>query len=379
MIINVFTIGDSTRVSTWSNIPYFFCKYLEKNNIEVNRINIEPVKGIEKVFNFSILKIIKLFSKIFGKTTTYNYSRSRLNYFITGIKIKGKCIKYSSATYNLFLTYSFSSIRYSPIPVIHLCDFTFIYQISYLENRRPDIFERYAVQQEYLNLQSAKLVISLFPMMSEIIRKDFNIINTQYIGNVLNIPDPYFCNQLPLEKINSNAIVFIGRRRYLEGLKILIEALDILLIDFDQSYDLHIIGLNRSDLCFEISNPNLYFYGYLDKSVPDACKLYYKIINQTKLYINPTWKWAGFSSSLEAMYYFTPIIVPPYKEFLATFGEEVNFGFYINDQNSKSLALLILKLMRDRSLWNEFSRNAHLAVSQFTWDNYIQQFISLLD
>ena len=37
-----FSMGDSNKISTWSNVPFLFCKELEQKGILVRRIDIGP-------------------------------------------------------------------------------------------------------------------------------------------------------------------------------------------------------------------------------------------------------------------------------------------------------------------------------------------------
>jgi hypothetical protein len=50
--IILFTSGDSTNASTWSNVPYLMAKHFELNNIVVNRVDISSnryVRGIQDI------------------------------------------------------------------------------------------------------------------------------------------------------------------------------------------------------------------------------------------------------------------------------------------------------------------------------------------
>jgi hypothetical protein len=38
--ITVFTIGDSKKMSTWSNVPFFFTETLISKGVKVNRVDI---------------------------------------------------------------------------------------------------------------------------------------------------------------------------------------------------------------------------------------------------------------------------------------------------------------------------------------------------
>jgi glycosyltransferase involved in cell wall biosynthesis len=379
MIINVFSIGDSNLLSTWSNIPYYFCYYLEKNLIKVNRINIEPNRRIEAYYDFIILRIIKTILLVFGKNTTFNYSRSYINYFLTNKKIKKACRVYSFAKYNVFLTYSFSSYSHSSIPVINLCDFTYHYHINYMNKRQPDIFERYATMQELKNLKNAFYVISLFPLMSEYIKRNYNILNVIYLGYILNIPESHLCKVFPEGKQNSYDILFIGRRRYLEGLIILMNAIGKLPDELNKKVILHVVGLTNKDLDKNIDNCNVKYYGFLDKNNSRERNLFFSILHNAKLFINPTSKWAAYTSSLEAMHYFTPIVIFPYDEFTRTFGTDINFGIYLDSSDSSYMARLIQNLLENNNIWEKMAIAAHEVTEKYRWDNYIQKFIKILN
>jgi hypothetical protein len=52
--INVFTYCNASKLSTWSNVPYFFTETLEEKGIKVNRINIQPNKIFKTIYRFTI-------------------------------------------------------------------------------------------------------------------------------------------------------------------------------------------------------------------------------------------------------------------------------------------------------------------------------------
>mgnify|MGYP007100191735 CR=1 FL=1 len=80
----VFSLGDSTKISTWSNVPYFFTTTLEKQGIKVNRVNLQESKYLKLLYFFWFGWMIKFFFK----KSAYTYYRSTLNNWDTKRKIK---------------------------------------------------------------------------------------------------------------------------------------------------------------------------------------------------------------------------------------------------------------------------------------------------
>jgi hypothetical protein len=62
--INVFTYGNASKLSTWSNVPYFFTETLEEKGIKVNRINIQPNKIFKTIYRFTIWQIYVYTNKL---------------------------------------------------------------------------------------------------------------------------------------------------------------------------------------------------------------------------------------------------------------------------------------------------------------------------
>ena len=108
--ITVFTIGDSNEIKTWSNIPYFLTKNLEKKGIQVNRVNIQENPLLFTIYKYTIFACIKLLYRNSNQT----YFRSKLNNTLTNIKIKKALIKHSKADLSVFLSFSFSLTSRQP-------------------------------------------------------------------------------------------------------------------------------------------------------------------------------------------------------------------------------------------------------------------------
>lgn len=59
--IILYTVGDSSKLSTWSNVPALFLSALRKNQFRVIPVNIEPLPWLNRLFNrisFALFQII---------------------------------------------------------------------------------------------------------------------------------------------------------------------------------------------------------------------------------------------------------------------------------------------------------------------------------
>lgn len=71
----VFSIGDSRRPSTWSNVPYFFTRELEHQGCQVARIDIGPPRSVQLLFDVPW----KAWCRLTGVRTKYTFQRSMVN------------------------------------------------------------------------------------------------------------------------------------------------------------------------------------------------------------------------------------------------------------------------------------------------------------
>jgi hypothetical protein len=72
----VFTNGDSSKLSTWSNVPYCFTETLIRRGIRVHRVDINPRPRLRKWFNRWVMPFVRRISP----DTTYDYFRSFIHY-----------------------------------------------------------------------------------------------------------------------------------------------------------------------------------------------------------------------------------------------------------------------------------------------------------
>lgn len=370
--ITVFSIGDSKDLKAWSNVPYFFTKSIEDKSIIVNRVNIEEHPTINLLYKYSVFAFLKLFYK----NTNHSYFRSGLNNYLTELKIKKSIAEYPKSDAFFFLTFSFSCKKITHKNCFLFADWSYLYYITQFLKRQPYWFEQKALKREAENIRMSNGIVSLFPKSHSFNLSRFENKNQYYFGNVIN--SSYVLNkpQLVGNKKNSFKLLFIGNKKYIKGATDLILAFKQLL-NSNPLVELHIIGLSESDT--DIVLPHLFYYGYLDKGKKSENGLYYQLLGESKAIVNTNPNWGAFSAVTEAMYYYTPVITTNYEEFVETYGNDIDFGYYVRS-NSKVELVQKLKLLFDLSevSYQEMMYAAHDRVKDFSWSNYSDKLIKLI-
>lgn len=363
----VFSNGDSGKISTWSNIPFFFTETLLAKGITVHRVDI--AQSEEKAVEFQN-KWNRYIRRLFPNTS-YEYFRSKAHYNDVRRRIKEALLLYPNADAHLFLTFSFSSEGLSNKPVALFGDWTYDHFITHFRNQKPDFLEKKCLKRENKLIEKANLILPLFPAVAEYMKSRYKNPNIKYLGNVINslidVPETEVLNL----KKNSNKLLFVGSKEYLEGANSLLKAFSILKKDHP-NMTLEIIGMDASK--FDQLPKGVTCHGYLDKGKTEERELYYKLLKEAKLIINTTPKWAAFSSTIEAMYFYTPVLVSPYDEFLKTFGEELSFGSYCAENAPSLIAQKTSEILRSNE-YHSMCLNAHQAVEGFTWGAYVDRVV----
>lgn len=367
MEIMVFTNGDSAAISTWSNVPYFFTETLIAKGVKVNRVNIRTSKILKTLYRISIWQILKRTKN----HDAYEYYRTKIHDWNINFKIKNAVKKYQNSDAFLFLSFSFSAKKYSNKPTILFGDWTFDHYFSYFKNRKPGVLENEFVERENQHIENADLVFVLFPKVAEYMKTKYQNPNIHYIGNVINSKINSAENEILEKKKTSNKILFVGSSKYKVGADLLLKAFGILQ-QKNPDLELHFIGLKNTD--FSNLPKNVFCHGYLNKEIEAERKLYYDLLENAKMYVNTTPKWSAFSATIEAMYFYNPILISPYDEFSQTFGEQNDFVNYSSDNNPEILANDILTLYNHPN-YIEICQRTHAAVKDFTWENYIDKFL----
>lgn len=368
--------GDSSKAQTWSNVPYLFTKELINRGIVVRRVDLlgYGLSFISRCYNLFISRLVRLLYP--NNMGAYSFGRTSLYRFFVDMIIRRAVRRYSHADYCIFIGYDFYN-KYSKIPTLLFGDWT--YKILVAERLKRSIywFERRFVRQQDEAILHAKHVVSLFPVCAYHMRKDYPTVDISYLGG--NVINSFYegClqeNEVIARKTKSNRILFIGGKKYREGAQMLIET--FMMSCMKNDYELHIIGMNDQDLSG--IPPNVYCHGYLKKDVKHDADIYYDLLLSAKVIVNPTPLWGGYSSVIEAMYFYTPVIVSPYDDFVNEFGNEIDFGIYNIDNSCSSLASAIERLcLSDHYV--SMCVAAHDRVKDYTWKNYINKLLNLID
>ena len=211
-------------------------------------------------------------------------------------------------------------------------------------------------------------MISLFQDVAAYMNERFSN-KTVYLGGLINSLYPIDGFE---ETENRNYITFIGKKAYYDSAKEVVAAfnkLDPKLVD-EKNLELHIIGMEKSDFK-NINNDKISFHGYLNKGDKEQYETYYNVIKKSLMLVNTNKKWAGMSSILEVMYYYRPIITSRYDEFIKTFGNDIGFGLY-SENNRDEIKTNIEKILNlNDEEYNTMSMNANSAVKDFTYDSFV--------
>ena len=384
-----FTNGDADNANVWSNVPYCFSHALENKGVNVRRIDYSMNPAFVKFYDLGLRRIL---DGLTLKKLRFPYMRTtRLFKYFAERKICKAILQYPHADLCLFMGYGFYN-KWNTVPSLLFSDWTT--EMDIRKKRKPNFLEKRIIQQEEEAINHAQYVISLFPICCEEMKRRYPKADIYFLGgNVINdlsglrlkVKDDRLKNSsnevivedLLEKKVKSKKLLFIGRKTtYLESAKKLIEAYKLLKREEDyKDLSLDIVGCAASD--FDSLPEGVTCYGFLNKSEERDRKTYYDLLLGAKVLVNANPKWGAFSSTVEAMYYYTPVIVSPYQDFVKNFGEKIDFGVYNQDFTAESIAKDI-KSVINSDYYTEMCNFAHENVKTYTWDNYVEQVFKLL-
>ena len=134
--IILYTQGDSSKRSTWSNIPYCLTQSLAKKGFSILRVNIQPNYRLKKLWDKIILPSLNKLCP----SHSYDYSRSLLHRLHIQYKIIKASIRNRNIYAHIFLT--FSHTNFFSTSTIMLCDWTLEEWITKRETRKPLMIEK---------------------------------------------------------------------------------------------------------------------------------------------------------------------------------------------------------------------------------------------
>lgn len=402
-----FTNGDANNANVWSNVPYCFSKALENKGFTVHRIDYSVNQTFAAFYDLVFRRFLDSVS--FRKLKFPYLKTTRFFKFFAERKIKKAILDNPEARLYLFMGFGFYN-KWNDIPSLLFSDWTLEMDIK--KRRKPGIFHQRAIRQEKEAIENSKYVVSMFAEYAEEMKKRYPKANIHYLGgNVINDlsglhlrethPTPpclrredptieeqgklqinssskdIYVDNLLVKKEKSKKLLFIGRKTtYLEAAKKLIEAYKLLKQEKAyKDYSLDIVGCAASD--FSSLPEGVTCYGFLNKSEERDRIIYYDLLLNAKVLINPTPKWGAYSSTIEAMYFYTPVIVSPYETFVNEFGETIDFGLYNENYTAEGIAEDIKNVIFDDK-FKSLCENAHNRVEKYTWSSYVDKVLKLI-
>lgn len=369
----VFCYGDSRKASTWSNIPYLFSKELEKRGIIIKRVDLNLNWKLEYLYDCTIYR----WSQRIWPNNIFSFVRTPLARFFIYRKIKAEVKKNHKADLCVFFCFDFYN-KFNRIPSLLICDWTLNILLE-MEGRKPYFFERYYCNLQRDVIQKADYVVSLFHGCASKMRNDCApCCNIFSMGkNVINLlyEEPVTEQNVLSEKKGRNKILFIGKEKYKDALMLLMQALRDVKREIP-NIELNVIGMTSEQV--GISDDSVHFYGYLRKDNEEENVVYYNLMKSSNVVVNVTPQWAGYSSIIESMFFYTPVIISPFNEFVSEFGSLISFGIYNLSYSKDCLAGNISKLLKSDRYW-EMCISAHNKVKDYTWGRYVDEILNMVE
>ena len=373
-----FSAGDPESASSWSNVPCCFVRALREKGITVRTVQMCPSR-LERIYNFGIRYLLDIPSLLLRRKRTLYFGFTSLYRWVANRGIKRAVKKYPHADYCFFIGYQLYN-KHNDIPSLLLSDWSQAISLERKGKQVDSVWHRCA-EAERRAITHARHVITIFPCCAEQMQERYPTANIHYLGgNVVNnlsgINLQNGSDEIIQRKKEAKKVLFIGKPdRYLDSARKVVEAVR-LLQEKDPEIELNIIGITADR--FSNLPPNVHCHGYLRKDNAEECRRYYDLLLSSKVIVNPTPKWAAYSSTIEAMYFYTPLIVSPYEDFVKDFGEDINFGLYNQEFTVACIAGNIEKILTHPD-YATLSTNAHEAVDDYTWENYVEKVLKLIE
>ena len=362
----VVSTEDSTKLRSWSNVPYLFCRNLELQEIELCRLTLK-----QSVVGSWFVRVLQGVLRLLGgKSTTWTYSRA--SWYVRRAQGQiDQALKETRADAVLVLSFSYGPSLPVDVPLFLFGDWTLGYAIEIQRNRTADKFEQRAIDRELDLIGSADGVFVLFPIAEQYLRQVLPNAKSHYLGNVINaVAEP--SEEDLKQKLRSQTLLFVGKPHYLEGARHLIEAYRSLKPKYP-NLSVEIVGMESH--FFENLPAGVTCHGYLDKGNDLQRQLYYCLLRSARVFINTTPGWSSFSAMLEALYFYTPTITSRYPEVVETLGRRPNCGTYY-EEGLRPLADLIEDFLAV-SDYEGRAIAAHEATKKFTWSCYVSDFLDV--
>ncbi len=374
--VNLFCWGDSNDINTWSNVPYFFARALISRRVDVRRLNLIPDGG---PVHRAMEVLSSNYNRIASTCGLHPRPLFRIPAFhrLVNFHLAQTCRRIHDTDLNLFLTFSFSSYRYSNVPVAHYCDRT--YELDLAERGiQPSFVDRRLFKMEKQNLQNARYVFNFNRACLEFVRDRYGVSRPLLLTAGINLgeddfPDP---STLIARKEASRDILFIGRGYHHRGVDILLEAFRLFNTRTPDPFTLHLVGVAK--LGPSEPQANVVCHGYLRKDDPAQYRQYMELLASARLFVFPM-RFGPLPGVLrEALWMCTPVIltsVPNASERL----QNGKNGILAAKADAEEFAYWMSTLVADRERWRRMAGYARESVRGETWGATIDRFLDVID
>lgn len=371
MKIYLCTTATSKDYKSWSNIPYLLHKNLQKKGYKVTNIVLREFPPIKLFFNLPLRVLVKYF----GFKSNYYYVRTPIHFFFTWVY--SQYIRIVSEPDDVMVVQGFSyPPRNDKNRMLIVGDWPSAYLFEKFLKRTPGHWEMKSIAREDKVIEKADAVVTLFPDVLEYMQQKYQNKKIYYIGNVINVDDDYIniSPDILHKKANSKSLLFIGQPFYIDGANELITAAESLR---SRGYELDVDIVGIEPILLKQRHDWLTIHGYLDKGNPSDKRKYYNLLENAKLFINTTQAWNAFQATLEAMYFYNPIVVKPNENLAQTFPMLENLSYIVSGKGN-SLEEQIVKSIVQHDEYIKKCKASHLAVEPYTWDRFTQNLIDLI-
>jgi glycosyltransferase involved in cell wall biosynthesis len=380
MKINVFTIGDSRIVRTWSGLPYFFCKALEAAGVKVVRTNIEPDGTRARLFASLYRARTSARRWLLGWRNDVGFLRTPMYATLVAERIKTACAACPNADGNFFLTFSFSSCGLSQIPVVHYCDQTYEQLLRESGSKALTYAAKWHIQNEIDNLRHAALIFGGFPSTIRHLRDELGLGNVypKYMSGINQDSNQIDVTDLVAHKEESSDFLFIGKSAYARGADILVKAFRILDASARGRFRLNIVGLSRKDLGLRSDESDMVCYKYLDRGDAEQNKTYQNLLENARVFVMPQRTDMVAIAMQEALLLCTPVVVSDLENIRA-FVKDGENGLLLADVTPQACAAAMRRLVDDRDIWRRMAHNAHASARDRTWESIVKEMLQVIE
>lgn len=368
LTINLFTVGDASDVSTWSNLPYFLSEAMLAHSVTVRRINLIPERRLMYwVYRRLHHKIDGLSKRLLDRPRPTDLFRDPLARKLINRQIRRAMTEHPAADFNFFFTYSYSSKPYSATPTVHLGDIC--YQHAMRDRGLPiRARDERAIANEKANLSGASLVLGTNKPCCDFLRQHYGVAGARKLLGGINLdwqaPDdvPEYLNG----KWASRRVLFIGRGVHKRGVDLLVQAFERFNQGRAEPFGLTLVGINAGEIGALPSGVDC--IGYLNKNDPAGLARYTALLESATMFVMPMREGPPPGVIKEALLTGTPVILSNIWHADSQV-EHDHCGRLVDQIDARTFAKEMTRLVDDAARWQTLASNAITTAKKWSWYN----------